>query len=68
MMVPLAHADSSAADTMYRLYNRHSGEHFYTGSANERDGLRRAGWRWEGAGWVAPLHLVPRCIVYTILT
>ncbi|MFQ9707219.1 MAG: hypothetical protein ACLRYR_00710 [Bifidobacterium dentium] len=39
---------------MYRLYNRHSGEHFYTGSANERDGLRRAGWRWEGAGLGRP--------------
>lgn len=41
-------------DTMYRLYNPNSGEHFYTASASERDGLRYAGWRYEGVGWTAP--------------
>lgn len=40
--------------TMYRLYNPYSGEHLYTGSANERDSLGIAGWRYEGVGWIAP--------------
>ena len=39
---------------MYRLYNRWTGEHFYTASASERDGLEAVGWRYEGVGWVAP--------------
>ncbi len=47
-----------AADTteMYRLYNRNSGEHFYTASAGEKSALVAAGWRDEGVGWVAPTH------------
>lgn len=40
---------------MYRLYNKHSGEHFYTGSAYERDSLLTVGWRYEELGWAAPL-------------
>ncbi|MCR5582100.1 MAG: S8 family serine peptidase [Eggerthellaceae bacterium] len=39
---------------MYRLYNPNSGEHFYTASTSERDGLRKLGWRYEGVGWLAP--------------
>ena len=39
---------------MYRLYNKWTGEHFYTASVSERDGLQDAGWRYEGVGWVAP--------------
>ena len=39
---------------MYRLYNPNSGEHFYTGSANEKNNLTRLGWRYEGVGWTAP--------------
>nr|WP_286163360.1 bacterial Ig-like domain-containing protein [Olsenella sp. SW781] len=39
---------------MYRLYNRWTGEHFYTASAEERDGLIAVGWTDEGLGWVAP--------------
>ena len=46
----------SAADTvtMWRLYNQWTGEHFYTASAEERDGLVAVGWTDEGLGWVAP--------------
>ena len=40
--------------TMYRLYNPNSGEHFYTGSAEERDILDAAGWDYEGIAWNAP--------------
>ncbi|MBT1171751.1 hypothetical protein [Bifidobacterium sp. SO4] len=49
-------ADSDGTVDMYRLYNRHNGEHFYTASSSERDNLRSAGWKYEGIGWVAPEH------------
>ena len=39
---------------MYRLYNRNSGEHFYTSDAGERNMLISVGWTYEGVGWVAP--------------
>ena len=39
---------------MYRLYNPNSGEHFYTASGNERDGLVKVGWKYESLGWIAP--------------
>jgi subtilisin family serine protease len=39
---------------MYRLYNPNSGEHFYTASSTERDGLVKVGWTSEGTGWYAP--------------
>lgn len=42
------------AGQMYRLYNPNSGEHFYTGSASERDAVKAAGWNDEGVGWTAP--------------
>ena len=50
-----APATSNAASAdMYRMYNRNSGEHFYTASTVERDSLVNAGWRYEGVGWRAP--------------
>jgi flagellum-specific peptidoglycan hydrolase FlgJ len=39
---------------MYRLYNKNSGEHFYTASENEASNLIKLGWRNEGIGWYAP--------------
>lgn len=42
------------ARSMYRLYNKNSGEHFYTGNAAERNSLVKAGWRYEGIAWSAP--------------
>lgn len=39
---------------MYRVYNRRSGEHFYTKSAGEKNSLVAKGWRDEGIGWYAP--------------
>ncbi len=41
---------------MYRLYNPNSGEHFYTGSEEERDSLVEAGWQYEGVAWNAPTN------------
>ena len=40
---------------MYRLYNPNSGEHFYTGSIEERDYLVSLGWNFEGNAWEAPV-------------
>ena len=45
---------SPATYPMYRLYNRWTGEHFYTASAYERDSLSSVGWDYEGIGWTAP--------------
>ena len=39
---------------MYRLYNPNSGEHFYTGSTEEKNTLVSAGWHYEGVAWNAP--------------
>ncbi len=42
---------------MHRLYNPNTGEHFYTGSVEERDFLVEAGWRYENVAWNAPIHI-----------
>ena len=47
-------AEGDAVD-MYRLYNRYTGEHFYTSEEAERESLVSAGWRYEGVGWKAPV-------------
>ena len=39
---------------MHRLYNRWTGEHFYTSDTTEKDGLVKKGWSYEGVGWNAP--------------
>ena len=36
---------------MFRLYDPNSGEHFYTGSVEERENLVAAGWNYEGVGF-----------------
>ena len=41
---------------MHRLYNPNTGEHFYTGSLEERDDLVALGWQYEGAAWTAPTN------------
>lgn len=46
--------DSSDTESIHRLYNPNSGEHFYTSNTEERDYLVNVGWRSEGVGWVAP--------------
>lgn len=49
-----ASAVEEKAETMYRLYNEFTGEHFYTSSAAERSSLMRSGWDDEGVAWIAP--------------
>lgn len=44
---------------MWRLYNPNTGEHFYTSTQSERANLVAAGWRDEGAGWLAPVSGTP---------
>lgn len=39
---------------MYRVYNKNSGEHFYTASVGEKNTLVKLGWRDEGVAWTAP--------------
>ena len=53
---PETDPDSKPAKTraMHRLYNRWTGEHFYTASDAERARLVSVGWTYEGVGWVAP--------------
>ena len=43
-----------SVNTMYRMYNSHTGEHFYTKDTNEKYNLITAGWKYEGVGWYAP--------------
>lgn len=49
---------------VYRLYNKNTGEHFYTESAGERDVDVKAGWNYEGIGWSSPLQGAPIYRVY----
>ena len=52
-----APAPAAAAESvpMYRLYNRWTGEHFYTSSSIECSDLAWIGWDYEGIGWYAPV-------------
>lgn len=53
MLIPhAAYAVDSVG--MHRLYNRWTGEHFYTASATECVTLMGVGWTYEGTGWEAP--------------
>lgn len=54
LMLPASALAAESTQTMYRLYNPNTGEHFYTASAGERDSLSRIGWSYEGVGWIAP--------------
>ena len=51
---PTPEPEPAETQAMHRLYNRWTGEHFYTASATERDSLTSVGWTYEGVGWVAP--------------
>ena len=44
---------------MYRMYDPNGGEHFYTGSEEERDFLINAGWQYEGVGFNFPVVGLP---------
>lgn len=51
----VARAAEGDVVSMYRLYNRYTGEHFYTSVETERDHLVDVGWSYEGIGWQAPV-------------
>ena len=53
---PVHHWSDVETVMMYRLYNPNTGEHFYTGSIEERATLVNAGWAFEGNGWEAPVE------------
>ena len=41
---------------MLRMYNPYTGEHFYTGSEEEKDDLVAAGWHYEGVAFTFPAN------------
>ena len=53
-----------AGQDIYRLYNGHTGEHFYTSNSDEKADLVQKGWIFEGVGWVAPTEGAPVYRVY----
>lgn len=54
ILLTMAMAVPVLAGDMYRFYNPNSGEHFYSADYNEGCNLTKAGWKYEGIGWVAP--------------
>lgn len=48
-----SNSTANATVKVYRLYNKNSGEHFYTQSTSERRRLIKLGWKAEGIGWIA---------------
>lgn len=44
----------AASQTLFRVYNPNSGEHFYTKDSNERKHLIKVGWHDEGTAWDTP--------------
>ena len=52
-------AVARVGESMHRLYNRWTGEHFYTASDEEFGALVGLGWTDEGEGWVAPASGAP---------
>lgn len=42
-------------EVMYRLYNKNTGEHFYTADDFEKNTLIDYGWQYEGEAWKAPV-------------
>ncbi|EUN33690.1 surface antigen [Lactococcus cremoris] len=62
----ISETSASAASTVpvYRLYNKNTGEHFYTKSAFEKNSLKNSGWNDEGTGWIAATSGTPVYRVY----
>lgn len=53
---PAQQAYAANSQTMHRLYNPNSGEHFYTSSEVEKNDLVERGWQYENKGWTAPMQ------------
>ncbi len=43
-----------AERSVYRLYNKNTGDHLYTLSLKEANAAQDAGWHYEGVAWIAP--------------
>ncbi len=54
----------AASQTLFRVYNPNSGEHFYTKDSNEKDFLVNVGWHDEGVAWETPGNGIPVYRVY----
>ena len=50
---------ASTHSNIYRLYNKWTCDHMYTTSLSEAKKIAKAGWQWEGIGWVAPTSGTP---------
>ena len=59
LLIAPTSAMAAGTQSMYRMYNRWTGEHFYTASTEERDSLRVQGWTYELIGWTAPSSGTP---------
>ena len=53
-------------DTMWRLYNKYTGEHFYTSNESEKKSLVAVGWKDENVGWYAPTKSSSSTPVYRL--
>ncbi len=49
-----AHAEEAETISIYRVYNKWTGEHIFTTDMHEYDTLSEAGWTEEGIAWEAP--------------
>lgn len=55
-VAPVTAQAETDVETMYRLYNPNTGEHFYTSSYIEIGNCVVNGWRCEGGAWLAPVE------------
>ena len=46
--------ETTTTQVMYRLYNKWTGEHYYTADKTDKDNNVKLGWTDEGTGWIAP--------------
>lgn len=51
---PNNNSQKAGEQYIHRLYNIGAGQHHYTGVLFEAQSLQKAGWSYEGVGWVAP--------------
>ena len=58
-LTKVENGETAPSVPMFRMYNPNSGEHFYTGSEEERAILVKAGWKYEGVGFNAPVEGEP---------
>lgn len=57
--VPSTEGQKENERFIFRLYNSNAGSHHYTQNLGEAKNLQKAGWNYEGLGWVAPAEGAP---------